>query len=104
MPSGCDRLVPLAPSTHDIPYIPYIPRGFGDTIVLRAFSSSSEARFDILAQQLHCGQHLLMRDEAAAIELGENAAEADFLAQRFQTLGDRIRCADQRVIVQPIFV
>jgi hypothetical protein len=38
-----------------------------------------KAGLDHFAQQLHRGQHPFLRDQATAVELGQNAAQADFL-------------------------
>ena len=45
-----------------------------------------------------------MRNEAAAIELGENAGEADFPAQGLQAFGNRLGGADQCMIAQAILI
>ena len=38
-----------------------------------------KAGLDHFAQQLHRSQYLVVRDQTAAVELGENATQADFV-------------------------
>jgi len=45
-----------------------------------------------------------MRNQAPAIELGEDAAQTDLLLQDFEAFGNRVRCANQRVVAQAILV
>ena len=40
-----------------------------------------ESGLDLLAQQLHGGQHFFVWDQAAAIDLGQDATEADLPLQ-----------------------
>jgi hypothetical protein len=67
-------------------------------------SISMEMWFDLFAQQLHRPQHPLMRNEAAAVELGKYAAQTDFALQCRQLFGDRVRGADQRVVLQAVLI
>ena len=57
-------------------------------------------RHDFLAEEAQRVQHAVVRDQAAAIQLGEDAVEADLLAQLAQPLADAVRGADDDVAAQ----
>lgn len=61
---------------------------------LFAMTLGGKAGLHFFAKQSQSGQNFLVRDEAAAVELGEKAAEADIPLQLAQLLGDCTRRAD----------
>ena len=62
----------------------------------------SQPRFYLFAQEFEGAHDLLMRNEAAAIEFGQDAVEADLLLQLAQLLADALGCADQHIAAQHI--
>src|SRR5690348_12594208 len=64
--------------------------------------SSVKLRHDLLAEEADCVQHAVVRDEPAAVELGENTVEADLVAQVLQPRGNAIRGAHQHIAAQRI--
>ena len=62
--------------------------------------SLSEPRHDLLTEEPQRVQHPLVRYQAAAVQLGEDAVEADLLAQLAQPLADAVRGADDDVAAQ----
>src|SRR5712664_3257191 len=67
-------------STHDVP------------AALRA--RSMEPRLDFFAEQLQRAHHPFVRNEAAAVEFGEDAAEAELLSKLRETVGDHLGRAE----------
>src|SRR5467141_672314 len=63
--------------------------------ISRTASQSVESRHDLFAQQVQGGHHAIVRDEPAAIQLGQNAVDAELVLQRAQTIGHHLRRADQ---------
>src|SRR5215831_20678824 len=59
-------------------------------------SGLTQALLNLLAQELHRPHDLLVRDQTAGVELGENAGEAELVPQPRETIGDHLRCADDR--------
>src|SRR5947208_4009673 len=45
-------------------------------------AQSVEARHDLFAQQVQGGHHAIVRDEPAAIQLGQDAVDAELVLQR----------------------
>src|ERR1700687_4133900 len=58
----------------------------------------AKARHHLLTQEPERVQHPLMRNEAAAIEFGQDAVEADLLLQPAQLVGGARRRAYQHVV------
>ena len=65
---------------------------------------SPKARHDLLAEEAQRVQHAIVRDQTAAIQLGEDAVEADLVAQLAQPLADAVGGADDDVAAQRIGV
>src|SRR6516165_4307902 len=55
-----------------------------------------EPRLHLLAQQLHRAYDPLVRDQAAGVELGENAGETELISEAREIVGDDFRGADDR--------
>src|SRR6516165_6039512 len=55
--------------------------------------SSMESRLHLLAQQLQRAHDPLVRNEAAAVQFGEDTAEAELLSKLRETIGDHLRRA-----------
>src|SRR5918911_2841728 len=66
------------------------------------YPSSAELRHNLLAQQADRVQHPLVRDQAAAIEFGQDAVEADLFAQFLEAAADALRRADQHVALKRV--
>src|SRR5260221_971935 len=65
---------------------------------------SLEPRHDFLAEQPQRLQHLRMGDPAAGIELGQDAVEADHLAQLLQPVDHALTRGDDHAFAQHLFV
>src|SRR5215471_1396009 len=57
---------------------------------------SMKPRLHLLAKQLHRAHNPLVRDQAAGVELGENAGEAELISEARKIVGDDLRRADDR--------
>src|SRR5882724_7985842 len=60
--------------------------------------------FDFFAQQTQRRHYLVVRDQTAAIELRQDAVDAELLLQRMQPLRHRSRGADQHLAGQRFLV
>src|SRR5215831_2216493 len=74
------------------------------TATWRRIMELAEARHDVLAEQAQGIHHERMRNEAAGIELGQDAVEPDLLAQALQFFGHLIGRADDHLVAQRILV
>src|SRR5271167_5251769 len=57
---------------------------------------SMEPWLHLLAQQLHRVHNAFVRDQAAGVEFGEDAGEAELLPEAREIVGDDLRRADDR--------
>ena len=61
-------------------------------------------RHDFLAEQLQRGHHLAVRDQAAAIELRQDAVDAELVLQGAQALRHLVGRADQDLAGQRLVI
>src|SRR5215831_3388832 len=74
------------------------------TATWRRIMELAEARHDVLAEQAQGIHHERMRNEAAGIELGQDAVEPDLLTQALQLFDHLIGRADDHLVAQRLII
>src|SRR5206468_11673391 len=70
----------------------------------RAWRPSLEARHDLFAEKLQGPHHMRMRDQAAGVELRQDAVETELLAHFLQPVDHPLGRADDHAFAQHLLV